>query len=272
MQNSFRNKYLNLFKGVITDNTSGSGWLLSKIIEIIDRNAVNNNFLEENFTQISKQLKTDFSSFPMILHYLDVLNKEHKKGKKLAITSENYQKHWQNYTSELIKNAISALAFNIDNVLVHSNSSMVFKLIVELKKQKNFGVLQTESRPMNEGRNQAIKFLENGIRVDFFVDAMSNLNMEKADIVILGADILTDSFFVNKIGSFAICLLAKYHKVPVLLVADTRKKIQYSGIAASEFDKIYPENEVWNEKDPNLTIHNQYFEKIPLDYVDIRIT
>ncbi len=83
-----------------------------------------------------------------------------------------------------------------------SNSSMVRESILyAISKGWNGKVLIIESRPKNEGAILASKLAEHNINVELAVDALMPKLIAQSDAVFLGADTITPSFFVNKIGS-----------------------------------------------------------------------
>ena len=113
--------------------------------------------------------------------------------------------------------------------------------------------------------------LKAGFNVTVVVDAMASLMLQETDLVILGADAITISDFVNKTGSYQVCLLAQYFEVPVMLIADPRKIITHKELSYSDYNTCYSPDEVWSEPPEKMQVINKYFEKIPLTLVDYKI-
>jgi translation initiation factor 2B subunit (eIF-2B alpha/beta/delta family) len=104
----------------------------------------------------------------------------------------------------------AALIGDGQRVVTHSRSSTVLRaFLAAARKGTRFEVIATESRPMLEGRVLARTLGESGIRVTLIADAAASLALDDADLVMLGADQVTQSGVVNKIGTRMIALAAR---------------------------------------------------------------
>ena len=87
---------------------------------------------------------------------------------------------------------------------------------------KRIKVIAGETRPLNQGsRITAWELMEDGIPVTLIADDMAGYVLRKGmvDAVIVGADrIVADAVF-NKIGTYALSVLAKAHGVPFYVAA-----------------------------------------------------
>jgi len=172
---------------------------------------------------------------------------------------------------ELAKNAVDQVSkFGADLigedavVFIHSNSSTILEILKKTKEQgKTFQVILTEARPICEGRACAEALSKLGIQNLYLFDAAISKGIERADIVLLGADSLSETELVNKIGTRAIGLLAKEAVVPC-----------YAACESSKFmpQKLRPKkepprdpNEVWDQPPAETTIENYYLDEVPLD-------
>lgn len=157
-------------------------------------------------------------------------------------------------------------------VLTHSRSSTVllaFKLA--LAEGHRCDVIATESRPMMEGRMLAAALVEEGARVMLIADADAAGGIEQADIVLLGADAVTPSRVINKIGSRLIGLAARELEVPAYVVCDTSKFI---GASETPFHARRRQDsaELWPNAPDGVEVHNTYFEAAPLSLFAAVIT
>lgn len=86
-------------------------------------------------------------------------------------------------------------------------------------------VFALETRPVLQGaRLTAWELLENGIKPYLITDNQSAFVMkrEKIDAVLVGADrIAKNGDTANKIGTYMLAILAKYHQIPFYVVAPT---------------------------------------------------
>jgi methylthioribose-1-phosphate isomerase len=87
----------------------------------------------------------------------------------------------------------------------------------------NVTVYSDETRPLLQGaRLTAWELMKNGVNVVTICDNMAAQVMRegKVDIVIVGSDrIASNGDAANKIGSYGLAILAKYHKIPFYIAA-----------------------------------------------------
>lgn len=163
------------------------------------------------------------------------------------------------------KKKISSLALKIikpgSKVYTHCHSSTVTDALIS-KPVKNFSVILTETRPLYQGRKTAKLLSAAGIPVSFYSDSAMHEAVEKADIIMLGADAILKDGVINKIGSEAISEIASVHKIPVYILSDSWK--------------FYPRNvrieqrnfhEVWESAPKKIKVRNPAFEKISKKYI-----
>ena len=88
---------------------------------------------------------------------------------------------------------------------------------------KNIHVLADETRPVLQGaRLTALELAAAGISYELICDnaAAALMSQGKVDLVILGADrIAADGSTANKIGTYSVAVLAKYHHIPFYVAA-----------------------------------------------------
>ncbi len=149
-------------------------------------------------------------------------------------------------------------------VLTLSYSSAVARALVEAQPKK-INIVLSESRPKNEGRALARFLHKKNIPVTLTVDAALGLSVPTADIVLLGSDAVTPEYFVNKIGSLALCLLARRFKVPVFVLTDTFRLLSKRQLRRRQI--VHPAEEVIARPQP-YKIDNRYFDFVPLELVN----
>ena len=148
-------------------------------------------------------------------------------------------------------------------VLTYSKSSIIMSLFFDLhKRHKTFQALLCESRPMLEGQKAASELAQSGISATLFVDAAMGLAVQECDIVLVGADSFSEAGVVNKIGTWALALLAREANKPIYCLAPMLK---YLPQAQARPDKMHSIKEVWPETPPGVQIVNRYFENTPIE-------
>jgi translation initiation factor 2B subunit (eIF-2B alpha/beta/delta family) len=151
-------------------------------------------------------------------------------------------------------------------VLTHSRSSTVLNALLEAKQRgRSFDVVATESRPMLEGRSLAAFLVSKEIPVTLIADSAAASAMSRVDVVLLGADKLTASGVINKIGTKMIALAARECDLPVYALCDTSKFIREDYLVATAREVNSP-NELWGDPPTGVMIENSYFEHTPVEY------
>ena len=198
---------------------------------------------------------------PMLFHVLELAEKK------------DYSKIKQHFeaTQDKINSFVLRIINNKDQIFTHCHSTNVVKaLIYSKKKGKKFSVLNTETRPLFQGRRTAQELSKAGIKVTSFVDSALATILEKenskdkvyATKVFLGADALLNKGIINKVGSKTIAELAKVHKIPLYIISDSwkfsSKKIPIESRNL---------NEVWDKAPKNVKIMNPSFEFVDKKYI-----
>lgn len=150
-------------------------------------------------------------------------------------------------------------------VLTHSRSSTVLAAFLHARQAGiSFSVVATESRPMFEGRTLAAALARESIPVTLIADAAAGSLMNEVDLVLIGADTVTPSNLVNKIGTRMIALAAHECDLPLYGVCDSSKFINqdyYDSVGVNSKRA----SELWDEAPAGVTVINRYFEITPLE-------
>ena len=262
------------FSQILEDNRSGSVKVLHNFIIWLKRLAESGLGLELLIEHIGEKLKqvcethqnlvvVDSFREAFLLDSHQFLN-----TKEIVEWIVNYEQIWENTNKVLASLLMGEEEFGGKTILVHSNSHTIVEVLKYLKqKGYSFDVIQTESRPMFEGRQQSLDLLEHGIAVIFITDSSVAKIMPDVDMILLGADQFNQQGFLNKIGSYTIALAAKQLSKPVYVLTDSRKEVE----SFSESNQ-QPRQEVWPDSPDEINIVNHYFEVVPLSLVTRLIT
>ncbi|KAF9414009.1 hypothetical protein HW555_007962 [Spodoptera exigua] len=119
-------------------------------------------------------------------------------------------------------------------ILTHSRSRVVLQAMLQAAKaNKRFKVYVTMSGPDNSGLLMQKQLEEAGIDVTLILDAAVGYIMEQVDLVLLGAEGVTENGgIINKIGTYSLGIAAYELKKPVFVLTESFK-----------FSRIYPLNE-----------------------------
>lgn len=119
-------------------------------------------------------------------------------------------------------------------VLTHGRSKVVEALLLRaaLVEKKRFRVMVLEGRPDAGGAKSAKTYANAGIPTTVVLDSAMGYVMERVDLVIVGAEgVVENGGMVNKVGTFALGVMAKELGVPLYVAAESYK-----------FTRLYPLN------------------------------
>jgi translation initiation factor 2B subunit (eIF-2B alpha/beta/delta family) len=167
------------------------------------------------------------------------------------------------------------------HVVSVSCSGSVVVAINAIRAARPVRVSCSESRPALEGRRLAAELAASGIPVSFFTDAAIANALSPADfaanlaaaharggdhVVLVGADAIAPTWFLNKAGTRMLSAAATQQGVPVYVVA-SRDKFVGRDLAARLVIRSGEPAEVWDSPPESVDVRNPYFELIPLDLV-----
>ncbi len=268
---------ITFFEKILSDNQNGSGYITRKITENFHQWFEAESFISKTDIQnIIVEIFQTFPNFAVLFHFLNQLALFTESFSVPEIQSiqflqflQKYQAKWEDTTGKTAENFINEIDLTNKNILLHSNSSAIQSVFKAAEKKRiSCTVWQTVSSPANEGIKQA-KALAN---MDFTVNLIHEdeiwLFKNKFDLIMLGADLITPGFFINKTGSYSIVLLNK----PVFLLAESRKLINTQKINNKLFHLLTEEKEknpgeLLPETNHKIRVLNYYFERVPLQFI-----
>lgn len=152
------------------------------------------------------------------------------------------------------------------HVVTLSYSSSVVTVLEAIRAARALHLTCSESRPALEGRRLAAQLAATGMPVTCFGDAAIGHALHGADAVIVGADAIASSWFLNKSGTRMLAAAATQQGVP-MYVAATRDKFANPELAARLAVRYGDPDEIWAEPPDGVEVRNPYFESTPLDLV-----
>ncbi len=154
--------------------------------------------------------------------------------------------------------------------LTHCHSSTVLSMFIEAKREgKRFCVIATETRPLYQGRVTVRELIKAEIdEVVLIIDdcAVSLIEgkLKHIDAVFIGADLLSQKGFINKVGSLGLALACKSRNIPlyclsILLKYDPRP-------FSPKFIEQRNGAEIWPEAPKSLNFFAPAFDYISYSY------
>ena len=268
-----------------SDNSTGSAELLERYIELLlywlERGELqtpkDKSFLMDQIKRLQDRHKSLFVLLHFTYRVIQLLNSSGEDWNPVVVDFLNeYRDKWTGVNIRLAMQAGSAIDLKQKLILCHSQSSAVREIFEAYQgNRKKVKIIQTESRPILEGRIQAVNLYKLGYEVKLVSDTGYARHLDRINMILLGADAIFRDYFVNKSGSYNICLAGKNAGIPVYILADSRKF--WFSLPPEHQEMQYNESkkqgeEIWKDPHPGIDIENFYFEKIPVDWADGFIT
>jgi len=146
------------------------------------------------------------------------------------------------------------------------HSSTTVKLFTAARaKGAYFSLYVAETRPRFQGRITAKELLDAGfddvtMTVDDVAVSLIEGRIGKIDAVFIGADLINDKGFVNKIGSLAVTAAAKRKHIPVYVLT-TLLKYDPTPFSPAMIETRNSE-EIWKEAPDNLKFYSPAFDYV----------
>lgn len=266
---------MKLLNSILNDNFSGSSMILFKTQEVLllmgqSDEEIDTSELLKEFSHLKRQ----FPIFAVLHHFINemeffIQQMGEIDGDELVQRIENYREQWHDAQRKASEKILTGLSFDRKNILLHSNSSALQSLFAELAKRKIFPTIwQTVSAPVNEGLLQAKVLKRLGFKVNLFHEVAISKFVKELDFALFGADVVTDDFFMNKVGTYPLSLMMKQENKPVFVLSENRKHRTGEELELMELlnETPKPAKEITDDPD-GLTIHNYYFDATPLSLI-----
>lgn len=162
-------------------------------------------------------------------------------------------------------------------IFTHCHSSISVGIFLEAAKQgKDFDVINTETRPLFQGRKTARILAEQNIRVTHVVDSAMRwaMNSFNPHMIFLGADAITvEGVALNKIGSRLCALASEEEHIPLYICTPLLKYDQATSIGRLSEIEMRSPTEIWDEGCPEgVKVLNPAFETIDRGNISAYIT
>jgi translation initiation factor 2B subunit (eIF-2B alpha/beta/delta family) len=148
-------------------------------------------------------------------------------------------------------------------ILTISFSSAFQDLVVNHPARSTLTVITPESRPMCEGVRLAKALGGAGVKTVLIADFTVGIYIDRSDVFVCGADAVTESYLINKIGT-ALVSKAMHEAGKSTIALFTEIKL-IRGDVFKYSPRLFPKIEICADSIPDCSIENSYFEKCPLE-------
>ncbi|GBG86793.1 hypothetical protein CBR_g42076 [Chara braunii] len=205
--------------------------------------------------------------------------------KENAIDGVNELMHELNESySEIAQRAAEHIHHN-EVILTVGGSEMLFKFLLEAKKQRSFQVTVAEADPRYGGLTLAKELSHAGVQTTVITDAAVFPMMARSNMVLIGAHaVMANGGVIAPAGSHVAALAAKRHAVPFVVLAaihqlcpvysDAPDIVRNEGRLASEMLNYGEFSDCMESEDgePLLQVLNPAFDYIPPELVSLLVT
>jgi translation initiation factor eIF-2B subunit delta len=180
----------------------------------------------------------------------------------VAQATEDFKRQLRHNSLRVAEGALNLIQDG-STIITLSHSGTVEDALLHAKRAgRQFNVICLESRPAYEGREAAAALASAGIPVTLVVDAAASSMTEKASLVLVGADLLSNRGIINKIGTRSLALSALSHSIPCYALCGGEKFLPPMFEIPEQ--RNWPIGEVWDSVPKGVTVRNRYFEWTPL--------
>lgn len=233
----------------------------------------------EKYKQVLVETRATEPLMRNILRYvIHVLRRsDYEKGKDLIplinLTSEDFIFNLKEAKKRIAEIGGTRIKNN-STVFTHCHSSTVLEILKKAwKLGKRFRVIHTESRPLYQGHITAKELTKFGIPTTMIVDSAVSTYIKKADMAIVGADVITaESSLINKVGTLYLALASKRVNIPFFSAAVLPKFDPETIFGGIEEIEMRSPREVWKNPPKKLKILNPAFDITSRNLINAYIT
>jgi translation initiation factor 2B subunit (eIF-2B alpha/beta/delta family) len=176
--------------------------------------------------------------------------------------SDQFKRQMKHHKLQVAEEALGLIGENSTIVTITYSSTVQYALLHAQRAGRHFSVICAESRPTCEGRDTAEKLASYGIPVMLMTDMAAVEAVADAQLVLVGADMLTSMGVISKIGTRVLALAAQHSGVPLYSLCSSKKFLP-SGFKELEQKERSPES-LWPGAPANIRIRNRFTDTTPL--------
>jgi translation initiation factor eIF-2B subunit delta len=156
-------------------------------------------------------------------------------------------------------------------LLTLSFSGSVVEVLRAVQAIRPIRIVCGEGRPRYEGRRLAASLAAAGATVTLTTDAAVPAYLREAAAVVVGADAVAASFWINKVGTHGLAATAADRGVPVMVMATSDKALP-ARLASHWRLPLADPDEVWGDPPRAVRVENPYFEAVPAELATVVFT
>jgi translation initiation factor 2B subunit (eIF-2B alpha/beta/delta family) len=244
------------YQDLVDDNHSGSSELFKATIQWIEM-ALSAKETEKQIMADLLHLCKTHPAMAILQNFCSFFRQIPLSTSRLHAWMQKYRKH----ESEVCKHFASFLS-NFTNILLHSNSSLLFKSLKSVTKTLN--IFCTESRPALEGHYLAERLADSCHKVYLITDMAAFSVIPRVEVLAFGCDSITPRGIVNKLGTAALVEIAQKQGRMNYFIGTTEKILNEWNddilLRQGARAEIYDKND-------SIQVENYYFDLTPPELI-----
>jgi translation initiation factor eIF-2B subunit delta len=188
----------------------------------------------------------------------------------VALASEEFKRTLRQHALCVAEGALGLIEEGSTIVTLSNSSTVQHALIHAQRAGRRLEVICAESCPSHEGREQATLLANCGLSVTLLEDQAAIAAVEHANLVLVGADMLTNRGLVNKIGTYAMAKIAREADKPFYTLCGSEKFLPPGFRPHAPADSA-PE-ELWTNQPQDIGGPQQLFDFTPLELLSGIVT
>jgi translation initiation factor eIF-2B subunit delta len=183
----------------------------------------------------------------------------------VAAVTNDFKRQLRQHAIHVAEGALNLIEDGSTIVTFSFSTTVQYALSHAQRAGRRFSVICGESRPICEGRQTVEALASVGIPVTLTVDAAALAAVPSAQLVIVGADMLTYRGLVNKIGTFALANVARASGVPFYTLCGSTKFLPTTFQPPALHD--WPLSDVWERPRAGVLVKNPPCDTTPLELI-----
>jgi translation initiation factor eIF-2B subunit delta len=188
----------------------------------------------------------------------------------VAQATEEFKRQLRQHALWVAEGALTLMGESSTIVTLSYSSTVQHALLHAQRAGRRMEIICAESRPGLEGRQAAMVLASCGVPVTIMVDAAAIAAVEQADLVLVGADMLSNRGLVNKVGTYALAMAAKNAGVPFYTLCGSEKFLPPGFQPTEPLD--WPVEDVWSDAPAGVKVQNRLFDFTPLEAISGIVT
>jgi ribose 1,5-bisphosphate isomerase len=214
-----------------------------------------------------------YNAMSFILNDIDECQNQQQARIKVIERIESFFSYIDESYEIIRLNAVSLLK-GYKVFMTHCHSSLARDVLIRIAEiSSDIEVINTETRPLYQGRITATKLAEVGVKVTHIVDsAVASFLLDQRytnpEVILVGSDGITiEGDLINKVGSLNLAIAAKAANIPFYVVTQSMKlDLRASKPELLEIEQRDPA-EVWKEAPARVRVVNPAFDFVPAKYI-----